>query len=483
MLLLEQENEVELLSKNEFKQYTFSKGYYDIEFFSDYYLEHWKIKDWKFIETPEFHCEIREALDRWEDINIIIARGHGKTTAILIRILHSLLYKRHDSILYIASASLGEEGVGKIRYELETNKLIIKDFGSIVPTTTENKIDKRLKKWRQKLLQLTNGTSLETITKWWSIRWKRPQKIILDDPQENKDVKNNKTVESFNYWFFSSLYNTLLPGWSICVLGTIIGNLCLVKHLRDEKCWPTIEYQACNENFENILWPQMWTKESLLERRDWKIVLDPRTNKLIKKKWIGTTMFNQEFRNIPISEADKVVKDYWIRYYVKWITDFEYIVLAIDPATKIKEKNDFTWITVMWVKWYNKYVIYSKSVKLTPRNLEKFIVMVNDKFQPNVIVKEDNIEVKLTEDLKARWLPIESVYTHKDKFTRLLWVAGMIEVWDVYFLQNVQENLIDQITNFPEVEHDDEMDSFIIAITKAQEYIEWWGSDWSVEVV
>jgi hypothetical protein len=41
-------------------------------------------------------------------------------------------------------------------------------------------------------------------------------------------------------------------------------------------------------------------------------------------------------------------------------------------------------------------------VKLSPRNLEQFIINLNDKFKPDIIVKEDNIEVKLTDDLKAR---------------------------------------------------------------------------------
>ena len=45
--------------------------------------------------------------------------------------------------------------------------------------------------------------------------------------------------------------------------------------------------------------------------------------------------------------------------------------------------------------------MYSKGVKLAPRQLEEFIKNVNDRFEPDVIVKEDNVEVKLTDDLKA----------------------------------------------------------------------------------
>lgn len=54
------------------------------------------------------------------------------------------------------------------------------------------------------------------------------------------------------------------------------------------------------------------------------------------------------------------------------------------------------------IKEHKKYVIYSKGVKLPPRELEQFVININNRFEPNIIVKEDNIEVKLTDDLKAK---------------------------------------------------------------------------------
>lgn len=174
-----------------------------------------------------------------------------------------------------------------------------------------------------------------------------------------------------------------------------------MKQLRDEKKWPTIEYQACDDNFENILWPDLWNKKALMERRDGKIIKDIKTGKEIRKQGIGTAYFNQEFRNIPLNTADKVIKEHWIRFYAPPL-EFDYIVFAIDPATKTKEKNDFTGLVVVGVKEYKKYVIYAKGVKLAPRELEQFIININDRFEPDVIVKEDNVEVKLTDDLKAR---------------------------------------------------------------------------------
>jgi hypothetical protein len=49
------------------------------------------------------------------------------------------------------------------------------------------------------------------MSKGESIRGQRTSCVIIDDPQENKDVESKKIVDKFNTWVFSSLYNTLLP--------------------------------------------------------------------------------------------------------------------------------------------------------------------------------------------------------------------------------------------------------------------------------
>jgi len=480
----ELEKHEDVLPDGVLEEYIYWHWFYDIGWFSDYHFTHWKQGPNGFINTPHFHKEIWAKLttDELNDLNIIIARGHGKTTALLIYMMWRILYFPGWSMVYVASKNLWEKGLGKIRRELEINKKIQCIFGNIVPTNSDDKKDKRLNKWRQKELEFLNGSYIETVTRGQPIRGARPREIIMDDPQDNKDVKNPTMAREFLEWAFTSLYNVLLPWGRMVALGTIVGNLCFVKQLRDEKKWPTIEYQACDDHFENILWPEMWNKQALIERRDGKIFTDPKTGKEMRKKGIGTAYFNQEFRNIPLNTADKVIKEHWIRYYVPPL-EFDYIVFAVDPATKTKEQNDFTGLCVLGVKEYKKYVIFSRGVKLAPRELEQFIININDRFEPDVIVKEDNVEVKLTDDLKARWLPIQSIWSHRDKYTRLIGVAGQIEVGDVYFLKDGQETLVEQITQYPDVEHDDEMDALVFALTKAQDWIENGAGSGGVELV
>lgn len=53
----------------------------------------------------------------------------------------------------------------------------------------------------------------------------------------------------------------------------------------------------------------------------------------------------------------------------------------------------------------------------------------------------------------------------------------------MYFLKDGQEKLVEQITQYPDVEHDDEMDALVFALTKAQDWIENGAGSGGVELV
>jgi hypothetical protein len=74
------------------------------------------------------------------------------------------------------------------------------------------------KKWTQSQLQFLNGVTIESVTMGGSIRGKRPTKIVVDDPQENSDVQSKHMTDKFNYWFWSSVYNTLDPSGKCVVI-------------------------------------------------------------------------------------------------------------------------------------------------------------------------------------------------------------------------------------------------------------------------
>ena len=280
-----------LLSNEEMILTLRSMCFYSKAFFAWYVCVRWTSdkKTGKRFRSPKFHKMLWTLSSLGIDCLCIVSRGFGKTTAMKIDVLHSMCFQTEQSTLYIAAKGLGEEIVGDIRFEIETNSKIHLLFGSLMPKDTV--LGDSGKRWRQRQLQLGSGISLETITKGEPIRGKRPTRVIVDDPQEIKDVRNPRIAEEFWVWFWTSVYNSLNPGQSsVFILGTIISDNCFVNLIRGEaeqKNIRVVEYAAIKDfdtkGFDGeLLWPERWTKEMLEERYE----------------KIGKDNFLQEFQNI-----------------------------------------------------------------------------------------------------------------------------------------------------------------------------------------
>lgn len=101
--------------------------------------------------------------------------------------------------------------------------------------------------------------------------------------------------------------------------------------------------------------------------------------------------------------------------------------------------------------------------------LTDLVVSMHEKRGFNKIRVENVAFQKMLADmLKKKGLPIELVTPHKDKYTRLMEVAHYLEFGKVFFRKQGDEELIYQLTNFPDVEHDDIMDSFVYCLMKKQ---------------
>ena len=203
-----------------------------------------------------------------------------------------------------------------------------------------------------------------------------------------------------------------------------------------------------------------------------------------------TAKFNQEYRNIAISKEERPIKDYWVKYHT-WFKEFDKIIMGIDPATGLKEKNDFTGVVVLGIIWNNTYEIFSTWLKLSPNKLLNTVYNIFVRYKPDVVIKEANKESKMAEDLVLKWVPLLDVWTSKDKFTRAEALASIVEAWFCYFLERdesergVDENkdLVHQMVNFPEVVHDDVFDAWMMCQENAQKEFDVGGTDDEVLIV
>jgi len=257
--------------------------FWDIGFFARKITQRWTTAKKSGIryDIPAFHEELWQISIEGDDVLVICPRGFAKTTAVSkIFSLWLLLFELEPSILLISSKGLGEGVIGDIRKELEENPLITMIWGQLVPTESKHKDS--TEKWRQNELQLLSGVEVKTLTKGQAVRGHRPTLIIIDDPEENKDVKNPAIAEEFWQWVWSSLYNALDDGGHMMVLGTVISASCFVNRLKAEaearsfkvfefpaiigfdwKVWEeTHDYDLATVNARS-LWPQRWTLPKL----------------------------------------------------------------------------------------------------------------------------------------------------------------------------------------------------------------------------
>lgn len=281
-----------------------SAYFWDIGLFASDVTKRWT-RDKRTVErvtSADFHFELWELLRDPQDILAIVSRDHGKTTVVSkILVLWFLLFEVEPSILLVMSKGLGEIVIGDIKKELETNRTIRLLFGQLVPI--ENRSQAKSEKWRQRELQLMNGTEVKTITKNEPVRGRRPTKVLVDDPQENKDVKNPIVANEFWHWVWTAVYPVLEDGGSMGVLGTVISSNCFVNKLKAEsenRGFKVLEYPAIigmdpKKDIETLpggkirfkagrpLWPEHWSLEALQ----------------VRAQKIGLREFLQEYMNIP----------------------------------------------------------------------------------------------------------------------------------------------------------------------------------------
>jgi len=211
---------IEALTEDQKTEYVYFKWFYDIEFFTDYFLSHYKQdkKTRKIIKTPKFHKEIWNSVNK-KDTLIIIPRDHWKSTSLFFYLVWNVCYQVDPEILLVMWEWLWVSTIWKIREEFEENSLLKSIFWRLVPGRNQKEANKE---WTKKRLQFLSWIKIMTVSFGGRIRWLRPTLILVDDPQEDDSVQNKQITDKFNNWFFNTVYNTLDDSWRCIVVWTVI---------------------------------------------------------------------------------------------------------------------------------------------------------------------------------------------------------------------------------------------------------------------
>ena len=418
--------------------------------------------------VPECHISLCNEIGKREDGAVIFPRGFSKSTWIKLDTIHDIVYQLEPVILYIGNTITDAQfHFEAIKNELENNHVLAAIFGWLFPDPKDLG-----RKWTNKHLQTTTGINLVARGagkgRGVNIKNQRPTKIICDDIEDDEQVASPDRCIKLHNW----LYDVIFPSKDakrgfIKMIGTV-----LAKHAEILKFYNQHGgiFRKAIEGGQSI-WKNYWTMDRLEKQR-------------VK---IGTRAFSKEYMNNPVDESTAIIKQNWIMdrlfYELPQGKNKFMKVIMMDPQSGEKEGSDFYGLAVLG--WYNgdihRYFLQIMKgratqlqqaallVKIWQQNPEAIHVGV-EKVMTQVAVYQLIVDWKAGRidlegvDNKNRNIPIRPVTPEgKDKKARLQRHEAAFERGEVH-VHHTMRNFIDNLTAFPYVEHDDDVDAAIYCL-------------------
>lgn len=289
-------------------------------------------------------------------------------------------------------------------------------------------------------------------------RHKRPDYVICDD-MENDDAVQNKEVRSkFAEWFYGALLPVVSRAGRVRVVGTVLHFDGLLMRLIRSKKWKSRLYEAHNDDFSVILWPEHWSERALRDTYE-TFEADGKADQ-----------YYREFRNKPLADKDRMFPLHKIRDFPATLPPLEFYA-GIDAAGSSKDRRDYTAIAVTGLDHAgNAYIKYVIRDRLPPNEIVEAMFEVQSVFEPVEWLIESgtlkNMLLPLIEmhgNKVGAYLPISDhkLTPTKDKEFRAKPFSGRVKAGTVYADKKSSwwEVFAAELEQFPAVAHDDQVDA------------------------
>lgn len=488
-----------LLRRKETRKYICKKSFR--EFCRYYFQENF------YYPFSDYHKKYAKSLEEWKNVLFIGHRESAKTTFARWYLVWLICYEKSPFILRSSyDQTKSKENIYYISQYLVENERIVQDFGHLYASDQT----KTTKEWRKKIKTLSsfiaeNGVlvrsiSLKSSTRWLVHNFKgvnvRPMTVIFDDIDTELSVKNPKIIDG-NYrflkgeilWWLSANSQRIML-WNVINQDGLVPRL--EKDYKDERDfyrvptinhthWSTVvnwkvrDHNIGKTNRDRFVQTEEEARvKNEIFQRETKLSMKPfvALDFLLKDLWLIS--FNQNHRLEPYIDGTTIVKDYMIKV-VESMRPNEHTytsTLWIDPAFSEKTNTDPIWLTITRKRWVGdvlvKFIVYScelegedkelKNIKKKVRHLQETIWFDNIKIETN------NGGGIIARELKQERYSVEEVTSSKDKVTRLREFETDFLNWNVYFKDGDDtKSLRDQLVAFPNVEHDDQVDSMVFS--------------------
>jgi predicted phage terminase large subunit-like protein len=455
-------------------------------------------------------------------------RGHAKTSIVSTAYtLWCICYGLEPYMVLVSNtADQARDLLSHIKRELESNTRLLEDF----PELSESSQVPGPPRWRKDEIITRNDIKVTAVGVGGSVRGRkhrqhRPTLVILDDIENETEVRSPDQRERLNEWFSKAILKLGSATTNLILVGTILHYDSLLARLVDPaktpgwtarvykavirwserqdlwQSWETI-YKGLEEHegdtgpkaakafFDtskaemlegtSVLWPQREGYLALMEIR-------------VRE---GRASFDSEKQNEPTNPEDCLFRE---SDFVFWDDQFaceQDLINAIggnavfygacDPSLGRKGRQHDDTAIVSIVKDQSTGVMYVVDADLRKRKPDDVLdtaIAYNQRRKYQKFAFESNQFQDFLADefiarsrARGRQVPVEKVAHTSDKILRIQTLQPLVSAGTIRFCRK-QVALLEQLRQFPHAAHDDGPDALEMAVDAAK------GVEFSVSVI
>jgi len=422
-------------------------------------------------QSPPFHAAIWSSLDNPDSrfVNVEVLRGGAKTTLLRSFTSRRIAYGLSRTILFVGKGK--DHAVRSIEWLMRAV-----EYNSLWAQTFQLRPGK---KWTGEEIEIIQGVDNITIRvialgitgqiRGINVDDFRPDLIVVDDPLDEENTNTSEQREKINNLFFGALQNSLSPASEspmamMALLNTPLNGDDLGQVCAKDPQWDSHNYSCFDAEGESS-WPARFPTAVLLED---------------KASFMARNMGHLWFREMECkitASALAAFKTVWLNY---WEVHPEqmYVIVSVDPTPPprdgAKPNASLDDAVVMATGFYggNVYLLEYFAAK-SPNPLE-FVYKIFEfvkKWQPRKVGVETILFQRVLSFIMRQQMQILGTFFYivevedkRKKDTRIRQaITNRASNGSVYVHRSHME-FIEQYTAYPNVNHDDYLDAFAIAL-------------------
>lgn len=299
--------------------------------------------------------------------------------------------------------------------------------------------------------------------------------LIIDDPHSEQEAaladSSPEIYDKVYEWYTSGPRQRLQPGGAIVVVMTRWGLRDLTAQVlkaaaqRGGDDWEVIEFPALLPS-GNPLWPEFWSLVELTALKE----------ELPNAKWMA------QYQQQPTSDTSAIIKrEWWKAWEQDEPPDCEYILQSWDTAFEANNRADYSACTTWGVflnddtAAYNIILLNAYKDRMEFPTLKRVVLEQYDEYSPDSLIIEKKASgAPLIYELRAMGIPAQeytpvrgTTNSPNNKMARLNSISDIFASGVVWAPERRwAEEVIDEIASFPSGEHDDFVDSAIMALLR-----------------